>query len=143
MICNKIGGGVYKPKMIDINDYLHPDYIYKDDFLELYSTNGILEADFVLTQNDMLTKRKFYYDWGNIDCGRMVMAISENLVYQYKGKDIEVAQTRIYPADYHVEVSYVEDVPDYDKGEKKIVNKDNPFYEQKKVLNGIPIIVYE
>lgn len=143
MICNKIGGDVYKPKMIDINDYLHPDYIYKDDFLELYSTNGILEADFVLTQNDMLTKRKFYYDWGNIDCGRMVMAISENLVYQYKGKDIEVAQTRIYPADYHVEVSYVEDVPDYDKGEKKIVNKDNPFYEQKKVLNGIPIKVYE
>lgn len=143
MICNKIGGEDYKSKMIDITDFLHPDFIYKDEYLELYSVDGVLEMDFYLSPSVFQTKENFYYDWGNIDCGRMVVSVLGQFNYVFNGKKIDVLQTHIYPAEYRMEMSFVEDVPCYDQGHNMIVNRDNPFYEQKKKIAGIPIIDYE
>lgn len=143
MRCDSLSGKVYSPKMIDIGDYLHSSLAYQDKEKCLYNLDGYIETSYKLSSSERYNKREFYFDWGNIDCGRQVIVIKCNNKISYKGKTFDIQQTRSYPASYHIDLGVVEDVPYYNEGRRKIVNGEEPFYEYKKWRNGIPIIDYE
>lgn len=142
--CDSLFGNRYKPKMIDIGDYLHASLFYRDNEKRFYDLDGYLRTGYRVTPLQTNGKLNYYYDWGNIDCGRHIGLINTDIVFNYSGKQIKLEQTRLYPTGYGIDIDIVEDVDNfYNKGYNIVVNRQEPFYEYQKKKNGIPIINYE
>lgn len=141
--CDSLLGNRYKPKMIDIGDYLGASLIYRDNEKRFYDTDGYMETGYTVTEQQKREKLDYHFDWGNIDCGRQLALIGYYNVFNYNGKQIKIEQTRLYPAGYGIDMGALEDVPSYNEGYDIVVNSHEPFYEYQKKKNGIPIINYE
>lgn len=145
MRCDSLLGNRYKPKMIDIGDYLNSSLMYRDKEKRFYDMDGYIETGYTVTEQQKREKTHFYFDWGNIDCGRQVGLIEYGCTFNYRGKCLKITQTRLYPTGYGIDMGALEDVVEgyYDKGSDMRVNGKEPFYEYQKKKNGIPIINYE
>ena len=139
-----IDGKPYLPQMIDIGDPTWQELIFHDNNVTLFSTEGNdFHASYVYKGGDPRNYDDFYFDWGNIDYGRNLVIVTRTCTYNYLGKEKSIIQSRTYPARYFIEVSYIEDVPQYNYGNKHILNCDYPFFEEYKRNHGFPIIDYE
>jgi ribosomal protein L13 len=76
---------------------LHSSLAYQDKEKCLYNLDGNIETSYKLSSSERYNKREFYFDWGNIDCGRQVIVIKCNNKISYKGKKFDIQQTRSYP----------------------------------------------
>lgn len=141
--CDSLNGQKYVPKMIDIGDFLHSSLQYRDRGKLFFNIDGFIETDMRIPSKDRYNKRNFYFDWGNIDCGRQVICMGCDCNFTYNGKSLVIQQTRLYPAGYGVDLGVIDDISYYNEGDRMIVNSSEPFYEYQKKRNGIPIIDYE
>lgn len=155
MGCDKMGGEIYLPNVVDIDDSFNKDYIYRDSLKSFYQVHdnktemlvgGLMkEKDFFYVVTDVARTtfkgRQLYFDWGNIDCGRMVDAISATSIFDYKGKNIRVNQTRVYPIQYAVDEGCVIDGDSYSKN-LEIELFDNLYFNSLRKKAGLPIVDY-
>lgn len=156
MGCDKMDGAKYLSNVIDIDDYFTKDYIYRDSLKSFYQLHNrttsmpvmglVREKDFseVVTNASGTTfkQQQLKYDWGNIDCGRMVDAISLTNTFDYKGRNMRILQTRVYPITYTVDEGVVIDADDYSNN-LLIEITDNKYFNILKKRAGLPIIDYD
>lgn len=140
--CDSLYGEKYKATMIDVGDRTEAEILYRDKFCVFYSTEGKMDIFVKVRPADWNGLKNLYYDWGNIDCGRAVSVVGLNNSFCYGGKSIEVTQTRSYQSTYKVDISIVEDVPEYNMGNNVTVNYGYPYFDEKKKAAGLPIIDY-
>lgn len=140
--CDSLYGEKYKATMIDVGDRTEAEILYRDKFGVFYSTEGKMDIFVKVRPADWNGLKNLYYDWGNIDCGRAVSVVGLNNSFCYGGKSIEVTQTRSYQSTYKVDISIVEDVPEYNMGNNVTVNYGYPYFDEKKKAAGLPIIDY-
>lgn len=138
--CDSLYGQRYIPKMIDIGDFLHSSLQYRDKNIRLYNIDGYVETDMRIRDSH---KYNFYFDWGNIDCGRQIICIGCDCNFTFNGRSMTIQHTRLFPSGYGIDLGVVEDVPYYNEADRMIVNSSEPFYEYQKWRNHIPIIDYE
>lgn len=78
--CDQMYGEKFKPKIIDIDDFCGGDHeqIYKDDYTSLYKEDNndkTVEVGGLADPKSYYTS-SLYYDWGLIDCGRLLAIVT-------------------------------------------------------------------
>lgn len=155
MGCDKMSGEEYLPNVVDIDDSFDKDYIYRDSLKSFYQLHDnktemlvgglVREKDFPYVVTDAAKTtfkgKQLYFDWGNIDCGRMVDAISTTNIFDFNGKNIRVNQTRVYPIQYTVDEGIVIDGDSYSK-ELKIELFGNQYFSILRKKAGLPVVDY-
>ena len=141
--CCKLKGEKYKDDIIDIGEFVHDELVYNDDYNSFFSSEWKdFEISYTLDKNIPFGK-KLFFDWGNIDYGKLLCVVEVNIHFKYYGKDIYMKQSRVYPTCSGVDVGCVQDVDWYNQGDNFIVNSEYPYFEEKKRQYGLPIIDYD
>ena len=137
--CDSLNGKPYKPEMIDFSDFFwqKKGSIYRDNFVSFYDNDqsaNIHEVRYVKPQN---ANKCSDYDWGYIDCGRMLAIVTVEIKYVYGGKEINVTQSRTYEPYYDIDDAHIGDA---DETAHYAINADEPFFNEKKKKFHLPLI---
>ena len=156
MGCDKMDGIKYLSNVVDVDDCFPKKYIYQDSLKSFYQLNDretnmpvmglVREIDFpyVVTNAAGTTFRgkQLMFDWGNIDCGRMLDAISITNLFNYKGRNMRIDQSRVYPISYTIDEGVAIDADEYSK-DLEIEIRDNQYFNVLRKKAGLPIKDYD
>lgn len=134
IVCDTLEGAPFKKGIVDVADLGKKTLLYSDGnncFYEaLHYRQEIPNGSWpVYIYHD---PSSYYYDWGFVTNGRLLVVLSINIEFSYLGKTTVVNQSRTYNVGYGTDALY-EDLPDdlHHPPFSYVLNYGYPYFQER------------